>query len=249
SPAASSAWTSDTPPYTTRPLLARGDRTSRWARQPARARAWSPRTLGTPADAIDTRSPPVGSAESRSLDDETARDRLPIEAHGSRYTGRASEPRPHRLLPPGGECEYAPDGPVDPHDGAAPGGAVVVGFAAGRSTADVRSCGGAGAAAPVTRGFFSVMFSPLPPRAIAAIQAPEYRPALRVGSAPRGRMIMPLVCPWRQGTADRGVTTRLKFSQPEWIHSDKGVRRRRISSPAAFLMIVSEMSANAFRIR
>src|SRR5678815_5700287 len=58
-------------------------------------------------------------------------------------------------------------------------------------------------------------------RSIAAIQAPEYRPALRVGSAPRGRMIMPLVCPWRQGTADRGVTTRLKFSQPEWIHMSR----------------------------
>ena len=29
---------------------------------------------------------------------------------------------------------------------------------------------------------------------------------------------MPLVCPWRQGTADGDVTTRLKFSQPERIH-------------------------------
>jgi threonine dehydrogenase-like Zn-dependent dehydrogenase len=28
---------------------------------------------------------------------------------------------------------------------------------------------------------------------------------------------MPLVCPWRQDTADRDVTTRLKFSQPERI--------------------------------
>lgn len=28
---------------------------------------------------------------------------------------------------------------------------------------------------------------------------------------------MPLVCPWRQGTTDRDVTTRLKFSQPERI--------------------------------
>jgi hypothetical protein len=28
---------------------------------------------------------------------------------------------------------------------------------------------------------------------------------------------MPLVCPWQQGTADRDVTTRLKFSQPERI--------------------------------
>src|SRR5262249_39233482 len=145
------------------------------------------------------------------------RDRLPIEAHGSRYTARASAPRPHRLLPPGGECEYDPDGPVDPHDGAAPGGAVGVGFGAGRSTADVRSCGSSGAAAPVTRGFVPVMFAPMPPRPIAAIQAPEYRPALRVGSAPRGRVIMPLVCPWRQGTTGRDVTTRLKFSQPERI--------------------------------
>lgn len=28
---------------------------------------------------------------------------------------------------------------------------------------------------------------------------------------------MPLVCPWRQGTTDRDVTPRLKFSQPERI--------------------------------
>jgi hypothetical protein len=205
------------PPYTTLQLLARGDRTSRWARLPARARAWSPRTPGTPADAIDTRSPPVGAAASRSLDDEMARDRLPIEAHGSRDTGRASAPRPHRRLPPGAEREDDPDGPVAPHDGAAPGGAGGVGFVAGHSTAAVRSCGSSGAAAPVTRGCVPVMFAPVPPRPITAIQAPEYRPALRVGSAPRGRMIVPLVCPWRQGTAAGDVTTRLKFSQPERI--------------------------------
>src|SRR5262245_30773495 len=58
------------------------------------------------------------------------------------------------------------------------------------------------------------MFAPVPPRRIDAIQAPEYRPALRVGSAPIGPMIIPPVFPWRQGTADRDVTTRLKFSQP-----------------------------------
>ena len=32
---------------------------------------------------------------------------------------------------------------------------------------------------------------------------------------------MPLVCPWRQGTTDRDVTTRLKFSQPERIRDEQ----------------------------
>src|SRR5262249_32255437 len=85
---ASCASTSDTPPYTARPSLARGDRTSRWGRLQARARAWSHRTTGTPADAIDTRSRPVCTAVSRSLDAETVSDRRPIRARGTRYTAR-----------------------------------------------------------------------------------------------------------------------------------------------------------------
>src|SRR5687767_3180623 len=104
--------------YTAPPWHAPEDRKSRWARPWARAHASSHRSWGKSADAIDIRSPPVGSAESRSLDDETAGHLRPITAPGSCYSDRVSKRRPHPLLQPGQAYVYGPHGPVDPHDGA-----------------------------------------------------------------------------------------------------------------------------------
>ena len=110
-----------------------------------------------------------------------------------------------RPLQPREADAYGPHDPVDPHDDVRSAGDAVVNFGADHSTADARSCGRSGSVAPVTCGFAPAKRAPSPPRPIDAIQAPEYRPALRVGSAPKCRMLMLPVFPWRLGTPDEDV--------------------------------------------
>src|SRR5262249_39271890 len=75
----------------------------------------------------------------------------------------------------------------------------------------VRSSASSGAAVLATS-------APCLPRAPHVLRGPEYRLVLRVGSVATPRVIMPAVCPWRQGTPCGELITSVKLAQPERLH-------------------------------
>src|SRR5207247_10010881 len=123
-------------------------------------------------------------------------------------TVRALSRPPHRLRPQAPGCGYGQDGPVDHHDGVDSEDGVVARFGAGRLMGGVRSSARSGSAVLATPAS-CLLKSP------HALRVPEYRLALRVGSAPTPRVIMQAVFPWRQGTPRGDMIASVKFSQPE----------------------------------
>jgi hypothetical protein len=51
------------------------------------------------------------------------------------------------------------------------------------------------------------------------LPVPEYRLEFRVGSIPKCQVVMPLVCPWRQGTPHAAVIATMTFSLAERVPS------------------------------